>query len=70
MEEDSKWTRDRRFIEDLRGRAMNGTIWLYVKIESKSSALGIRASSKEERGFFSLSPMVGWLSLDQDLLGL
>ena len=41
-----------------------------MKIESKSSAFGIRGSSGEERESFGLSPMIEWLSLDQDLLGL
>ena len=52
-------------------RAMNEMLLLYVKVGSKSSAFGIRGSSGEERGsFFCLSPMVGWLSLDQDAFGL
>ena len=71
MEEGSRRTKDRRFIVELRDRAMNRILLLYVKIESKSSAFGIKESSGEERGSFCcLSPMVGWLSLDQDLLGL
>ena len=71
MEEGSRRTKDRRFIIELRDRAMNRIFLLYVKVESKSSAFGIRGSSGEESGsFFCLSPMVGWLSLVQDLLGL
>ena len=61
MEKNSKRTKDKRFIRKLIDRAM--------KIKSLSSAFGIRGGSGEERGFF-FSPMVGWLSLDQDLLGL
>ena len=39
MKEDSSWTKDRRFIIQLRYRAMNWILLLYVKIESKSNAL-------------------------------
>ena len=70
MEKCYRRTKDRRFIVELRDKAMNRTLLLYVKIECQSSAFGIRRSSGEERGSFCLSPMVGWLSLDQDLLGL
>ena len=70
MEEGSRRTKGRRFIVEVRDNAMNRTLVLYVYIESKSSAFSIRGSSGEERDFFGLSPMVGWLSLDQDLLGL
>jgi hypothetical protein len=65
MEEGSRRTK----IE-LKDRAMNKIILLYVKIDSKSSAFGIRGSSGEEGGYFCLSPMVGWLSLNEDPLGL
>ena len=37
---------------ELEDRAMNRILLLYVKIESKSSAFGIRGSSGEERGAF------------------
>ena len=37
--------KDRRFIVELRDRTMNITLLLYVKIESKSSAFGIRCRS-------------------------
>ena len=70
MEEGSRRTKDRRFIVELKNRAMNRIPLLYVKIESKSSAFGIRGSLGEEGGFFCLSPMIGWLSLNQNLLGL
>ena len=70
MEEGSRRTKDRRFIVDLRDRAMNRILLLYVKIESKNNSFGIIRSSGEEGVSFSLSPMVGWLSLNQDLLGL
>ena len=69
MKEDSRKTKDRRIIVELKDRAMNKILLLYVKKENKSIAFDIR-SSGEERGSFCLSPMVGWLSLDQDLLGL
>ena len=51
---------------------MNIIPLLHVKIESKSSTFGIEQSYGEEKGYCCcyLSPMVGWLSLDQDLLGL
>ena len=39
-----------------------------MEIESKSSAFGIRITLGEERKSFCLSPIVGWLSLDQDLI--
>ena len=56
MEEGSRRTKDRRFIVELKNRAMNRIPLLYVKIESKSSAFGIRGSLGEERGsFLSLS---------------
>ena len=70
MEEGSRRTKDRRFIVELKDRAMNRIILPYVKIESKSNAFGINESSGEERQTFCLSPMVGWLSSNQDLLGL
>jgi hypothetical protein len=38
MEEGSRRTKDRRFIVELKDRAMNKILLLYVKIESKSSA--------------------------------
>ena len=38
MEEGSRRTKDRRFIVELKDRAMNRIFLLYVKIESKSSA--------------------------------
>ena len=63
MEEGSRRTKDRRFIVELRDRTMNRIFLLYVKIESISSAFGIRGSSGKERGYFCLSPIVGWLSL-------
>ena len=52
MKEGSRRTKDRRFIVELEDRAMNRILLLYVKIESKSSAFGIRGSSGEERGTF------------------
>ena len=55
MEEGSRTTKDRRFIVDLRDRAMNRIFLLYVKIKSKNNAFGIRRSSGEEEGSFSLS---------------
>ena len=70
MKESSRVTKDRRFMVELRDRAMNRILLLYVKINSISSVFGIRGSSGEEGIFFCLSPMVGWLSLDQDLLSL
>ena len=50
MEEGSRRTKDRRFIVELRDRAMNRTLLLHMKIESKSNAFGIRRSSGDERG--------------------
>ena len=41
-----------RFIVELPDTTMNRILVLYVKIESKSSAFGIRGSSGEERGIF------------------
>ena len=70
MEEGSRKTKDRRFIVDLKDRAMNRILLAYVKIGSETSAFGIRGSSGEERGFFCLSRMVGRLSLHQDLISL
>ena len=62
MEQGSRRTKD---------RAMNITLLLDLELESKSSVFGMRGSLGEERGsFFCLSPMVKWLSLDQDLIGL
>jgi hypothetical protein len=69
LEEGFKETKDRIFIVELKDRALNRILLLYMKIESKSDTFGIRGSSEEERGSFYFSPMVGWLSLDQDLLG-
>ena len=39
-------------IVELRNRAMNIIILLYVKIESKSSTFGVKEISGEEREFF------------------
>ena len=56
MEEGSRRTKDIKFIIELRKRAPNRILLLYVKIQSKSSAFGIRESSGEERAtFLSLS---------------
>ena len=52
MEEDSRRTKDRRFIVELRDRAINKILLLYVKTKTKSSALGMKESSGEERGSF------------------
>ena len=52
MEEGSRRTKDERFILELRDRAMNRILLLYVKIKSKSNAFGIRGSSGEERAYF------------------
>jgi hypothetical protein len=41
-----------RFIVELPDRMINRILLLYVKIESKSSAFGIKRSSGEERGAF------------------
>ena len=46
MEEVFRITKDRRFIVELRDRAMNIILLLYVKIESKSSAFGITKKVK------------------------
>ena len=55
MEEGSKRIKDRRFIVDLRDRAMNIIYLLYVKIESKSSDLIQKnARGSKEDIFFSL----------------
>ena len=54
MEEGSRRTKDRRFIVELQDRAMNRLLSLHVKIESESSAFGIKGSSGEERGAFWL----------------
>ena len=72
MEEGSRRTKDRRFIVGLRDRVVNRILLLYVNIESKSSTFGMKENLGEEKGSFCcyLYPMVGWLSLDQDLLGL
>ena len=60
MEEGSRKTKDRRFIVELIDRAMNRIFWLYEKIESKSSAFGVRGISGEEGvSFMSLS--YGWV---------
>ena len=55
MEEYTRRTKDRKIIVELRGRAMNRIFLLYVRIESKNNAFGIRRSSSEERGFFFVS---------------
>jgi hypothetical protein len=60
----------KEFIVELKDRDMNIILLLDLEIESKSSVFGIRGSLGEERGSFCLSPMVKWLSLDQDLVGL
>ena len=39
MEEGSRRTKDKRFMVELKDRAMNRIILLYVKIESKNSTL-------------------------------
>ena len=39
MEEGSRRTKDRRFIIELRDRAMNRLFLLYVKVESKNNVL-------------------------------
>ena len=70
MEESSRRTKDRKFIIEIRDRSINIIILLYVKMKNKSSAFDIRGSSGKKRRFFCLSPKVGWLSLDQNLLGL
>ena len=64
MEEDSRITKYRRLMVELKDRAMNIVLLLYMKIDSKSSAFGMKGSSEEETLSFCLSPMVGWLSLD------
>ena len=68
MEEGSRITKDRRFILELKDRAMNIILLLYVKVESKSSAFGIKESLGKDEAFFCLSPMVGWLSLTNSYL--
>ena len=60
MEESYRRTKDRRFIVELHVIAINRILLLYVKVESKSSAFGIKESSGEERGSLCLSPMIGW----------
>ena len=55
LEECFRRTKDRRFIVKLKDRAMNRILLLHVKIESKSSAFGIKESLREERIFLSLS---------------
>ena len=57
--------KDRRFIVTLKNRAMSRILLLCVKIKNKNNAFAIRWSSGEKRAL-----MVGWLSLDQDLIGL
>ena len=52
MEEYSRRTKNRRFIVELKDRAMNIILLLYVKIENRSSAFVIKESSGEERGSF------------------
>ena len=47
MEEGSRRTKDKRFIIELRDRAMNIILLLYVKIGSKSIAFGIRGTLGE-----------------------
>jgi hypothetical protein len=44
--------KDRRFIVELQDRAMNRLLSLHVKIESESSAFGIKGCSGEERVAF------------------
>ena len=54
----SRRTKDRRLIVELKDRAMNNNLLLYVKIKSKSSAFGIRGNSGRIENiffFFSLS---------------
>ena len=70
MEEGSRRTKDRKFIVELKDRAMNRILLLDVKIESKRSAFDIKENSGAERNFFCFSPMVGWLGVNQDLLGI
>ena len=56
MEESSRRAKDRRFIVELQVRAMNRILLLYVKVEGKSNAFGIKESSGGgERTFMSLS---------------
>ena len=52
IKEVDRRTKDRIFIVEFRDVAMNIMFLLYVKIESKSSAFGIRGSSGEERGYY------------------
>ena len=59
MEEDSRITKDKSFIIELKDIAMSIIFLLFLEIRSKSSAFGIRGSSREERVFFSLS--YGWM---------
>ena len=72
MEEGSRKTKDKRFIVELIYRSINRILKLYVKIECKSSAFGVRGSSGEERrSFLSLSygqvvelrPRSNWLTI-------
>jgi hypothetical protein len=49
-------TKNRRLIIELPDIAMNRMLLLYVKIESKSSAFGIRGNSGEE-GLFVVSSL-------------
>ena len=69
LEEGSKEIKDKIFIVELKDRALNRILLLYMKIKSKSSTFGIRESSGEEKESFYFSPMIKWLSLDQNLFG-
>ena len=52
MEEGSRRTKDRKFIVELKDRAMNRILLLDVKIESKRSAFDIKENSGAEKNFF------------------
>jgi hypothetical protein len=52
--------KDRRFIVELQDRAMNRLLSLHVKIESESSAFGIKGSSGEERVAFCCKLSLLW----------
>ena len=55
MEEGYTRTKDGRFMVELRDRDINKILLLYVNIENRRSAFGIRGSWGEKRGsFFSL----------------
>ena len=62
IEEGSRITKDRRFIIELRDKAMNRILLLYMQIKNKNSVVGIRRSSgRGERIFFiSLLWSGGW----------